>query len=420
MKPAKTSARSISGDAHGREDVVDVVAAELAAIRVGEYEGHHRLAHHPGGGHGGGVGALAQGLGRLLGLGVDRAQWLGQGRERLHGHPGHERLARGHATLEAARAVGLAVVAAFVGEEDLVVGLRAVGAGEVEALPEPNRLHGLDRHERAGQAAVQALLPGDVAAQPGDETERAYLEQAAERLVLLAHDVDLLDHRLGGRVVQAAHRRLVHLGEVLRAQARALGGRDLADLDHVGEDLDAEGPQEGLGQGATRHPGRRLARAGALEDVAHVGVAVLLAPGQVGVAGAREMDLGDLGLHRPRVHPLLPVGVVAVGHLQRDRAAEGAPVADARRDLRRVGLDLHPAAAAVAELAAREVAVEVLGGDLEAGRQALQDAGQARPVRLACGDEAEAHGPGTLRTGSRQVPPLHRQPSVYSALTARR
>ena len=75
----------------------------------------------------------------------------------------------------------------------------------------------------------------------------------------------------------------------------------------------------------------RLARGGALEDVAHVALLVLLRADEVGVPGTRQVDLGDLLLDRPRVHPLLPVGVVAVGDLQRDRAAERAAVADAAR-----------------------------------------------------------------------------------------
>ncbi len=73
--------------------------------------------------------------------------------------------------------------------------------------------------------------------------------------------------------------------------------------------------------------------------------------------GARQVDLGGLGLHRPRVHPLLPVGVVAVDDLQGDRAAERAAVAHAGGDLDPVALDLHPPAAAVAELAAGQIAV---------------------------------------------------------------
>ena len=73
------------------------------------------------------------------------------------------------------------------------------------------------------------------------------------------------------------------------------------------------------------------------------------------MARAREVHLGHVGLDRPRVHPLLPVGVVAVGDLEGDRAAERAAVADAGGDLGAVALDLHPPAAAVAELAPRHV-----------------------------------------------------------------
>ena len=111
--------------------------------------------------------------------------------------------------------------------------------------------------------------------------------------------------------------------------------------------------------------------------------------------GPREVDLRHVGLDRPRVHPLLPVGEVAVGDRQRDRAAERAAVADAGGDLGGVALDLHPPAAAVAELAARHVAVDGLGVELEAGRQALDHAGQAGPVGFPGGDHAQRHGGGS-------------------------
>ena len=156
-------------------------------------------------------------------------------------------------------------------------------------------------------------------------------------------------------------------------------------------DGDAEGAQELLGERAGGHPRRRLAGAGALEHVADVGVAVLEQPGEVGVAGPRRVDLLDLGVDRPRVHPLLPVGVVAVGDQDRDRAAERSPVAHAGADLDRVALDLHPPAAPVAELAARHLAVEALAVELEAGGQALDDRDQPGAVRLAGGCEAERH-----------------------------
>ena len=156
-------------------------------------------------------------------------------------------------------------------------------------------------------------------------------------------------------------------------------------------DLDAERGEEGAADGAAGHARRRLARAGALEHVADVGVAVLPGADEVGVPGPRQVHLGHLRVDRPRAHPLFPVRVVAVGDLQRDRAAERAPVADAGRDEGAVGLDLHAAAAAVAELAARHVAVDRLAVELEPGGQALDDAGQARAVGLARGDHPQRH-----------------------------
>ena len=164
-------------------------------------------------------------------------------------------------------------------------------------------------------------------------------------------------------------------------------------------DADPERAQELLGDRSGRHPGRGLAGARALEHVADVGVAVLEEPREVGVAGPRRVHLLDLGVDGPRVHPLLPVRVVAVGDQERDRAAERAAVPDARADLDRVALDLHPAAAAVAELAPRHLAVDPLAGELEARGNALDDRDQPGAVRLAGGCEAErCHGPPTLAT----------------------
>ncbi len=109
------------------------------------------------------------------------------------------------------------------------------------------------------------------------------------------------------------------------------------------------------------------------------------------MAGPWQVNLGDLLIHRPGVHPLLPVGVVAVGDLQRDRTAERATVADACRDLGGVALDLHTPAATVPQLAARHVLVEVLGSNLKTRGQALDDAREPRPVRLTGCDQTERH-----------------------------
>ena len=118
------------------------------------------------------------------------------------------------------------------------------------------------------------------------------------------------------------------------------------------------------------------------------------------MAGARQVHLGQLGVDRPRAHPLLPVGVVAVGDLQRDRAAERAPVTDARRDLGGVALDLHAPAAAVAQLSPGHVLVEIARRDHEPCGQTLDDAGQARAVRLAGGYQTERHTPSLFAAPS--------------------
>ncbi len=106
---------------------------------------------------------------------------------------------------------------------------------------------------------------------------------------------------------------------------------DRGDLHDVRAHLHAERAQERLAQRAAGDARGRLARGGPLEDVAHVCLLVLLRADEVGVAGARQVHLGDgLRSDRPGAHALFPVGVVAVGDLQRDRAAERA-----RRDARR-------------------------------------------------------------------------------------
>ena len=79
-------------------------------------------------------------------------------------------------------------------------------------------------------------------------------------------------------------------------------------------------------------------------------------------------------------------------------------MADAGGHLGAVLLDLHAPAAAVAELAPGEVAVDVLGAQLEAGGQALDDGGEPRAVGFPGCYEAKRHGAHTLLTGcGRQV-----------------
>ena len=225
---------------------------------------------------------------------------------------------------------------------------------------------------------------------PGHEPPGARLEGAAEALVLLPEPVDLLDHRRRRVGVEAADRVVVDAVEVGGPEVVGRRRLDAGDPGHVAADRHADRLEELAGEAAGGDAGRRLAGAGPLEHVARVLEAVLEEPREVGVAGARQVDLLDPLPALPRTHPLDPVLVVAVGDEQRDRAAERPAVADAGADLGGVLLDLHPAAAPVAELAPRHVAVERLAVELEPRGHALDDRRQSGAVGLTGGYEIEA------------------------------
>ena len=191
----------------------------------------------------------------------------------------------------------------------------------------------------------------------------------------------------------------------------AAGGADASDLDDVREDADAQGTQQRLGDRATGHASRGFTRAGPLEHVADVAEAVLLRTDQVRVPRPGQVHLGQLRRDRPGIHPLLPVGVIAVDHLQRDRTPERPAVPDAGRDLHPVALDLHTAAAAVTELAASEIAVQRLAVELEPGGQTLDDAGEAGAVRLPGGGQFQAHARIQLRREDQPAAPAPGRPN---------
>src|SRR5262249_1541663 len=146
-----------------------------------------------------------------------------------------------------------------------------------------------------------------------------------------------------------------------------------------------------LGQRAGGDAGRGLAGAGPFEDVAGVGEAVLLHAGEVGVA---RTHLGQrrLRLARRRVHlgvPLVAAEPLGVLGLDRDGRAGGATVAAAADQRQLVDLEALPGTAPVAEAAAGQLGLDVLDGDGEPGREALDDDHEPLPVRLARGQVAQ-------------------------------
>ena len=288
------------------------------------------------------------------------------------------RLAGGHAALEAARAVGLAHVAALVVPEDLVVRLRADATRQLEAVADRHALHRVDRHERPARGgASRRSSQDDVRAEAGQQRRR----RAPRR------------RRRGSRS-PSARGRSRRPSPRSRPRSRQRTGEASTSAKSSGcERRRARAPSPSRsgarGCGRVTPSSRRNAFASA-PAATRAAVSRALArsstlrtsvwpnfedAGEVGVAGTRKVDLLDLLLDRPGVHPLLPVGVVAVLDQERDRAAERAAVPDAAAHDRAVGLDLHPAAAAVAELAAGEVAVDVVGGRARGPRAGLR----ARP-----------------------------------------
>ena len=173
-------------------------------------------------------------------------------------------------------------------------------------------------------------------------------------------------------------------------------GADRAQGADAAPDVDAEGGEEHAGEGAGGDAGGGLAGGGALQDVAQVAPLVLDPAREVGVPRPRRLQaprLHEVGIDLPRAHDLLPAHVVAVLDPEDEGRAEGLAAAHAAAHLGGVLLDLHPAAAAEAVLAAGEVAGEEVEVHPQPGGQSGQDRGEAGTVALTAGRQMEpAHG----------------------------
>src|SRR5699024_3302977 len=119
-------------------------------------------------------GALVVGGGLLAGGDVDGAQGARNGRDGLQGASHADHLTVGDASLDPAGTVGHAreggrvpavLTVLPVHGEDLVMGCGAAAAGGGEAVADLHTLHGLDGHDRLGQAPVEPAIPLGVRAQ---------------------------------------------------------------------------------------------------------------------------------------------------------------------------------------------------------------------------------------------------------------
>ena len=142
-----------------------------------------------------------------------------------------------------------------------------------------------------------------------------------------------------------------------------------------------------------------LARAGALEHVADVFVAVLDGAGKIRMARTRPRDFGapgsGCGLRHLAldVHRLLPVHPVAIANEHRDWRAGRSAVADAGEDLGAVALDGHAPPTAVAALPASELRVQRIDIDVESGGHAVKRDDERLAVRFARAEKSQhSHG----------------------------
>ena len=231
----------------------------------------------------------------------------------------HELLAGGHPALEAARAVGLAEILPAPRTRRSRRAPRGRPLRPRRGVAHGHALHRLDRHDRLCQPAVQALRP-EVRPEPRHQSEGApRTHRRATRCPSRRCRSRRPSPRSPGRRGTAPGDSSTE-AKSSHAELLALGRLDAPDLHHVTAHLHAHGPQQRLGQPARRHPGGGLASAGPLEHVPRrCGRTSAPRPGRRG----RDAE----GAPRPprrspaRVHPLLPVGVVAVD----DRSATGLP-----------------------------------------------------------------------------------------------
>ena len=268
---------------------------------------------------------------------------------------------------------------------DLVVRVGAADPGEREAVADLHSLHRLDAHQRRGQPCVEPVVLARVRAEARRHAGRANLDDAAERVAVLARLVDRL--RIRSRFGQ-----------------------------RVARDHDADVREQRLRDGAGSDVHGGVARGCPLERVADVGQLVLLDAREVGMAGPRQRDrlhalAFRLALGGPRIHPPRPVLVVAVADDERERRPERPATAESCEHLDLVRLDLLARRAAVALLPPTEVGVDRLAVERQPGRQAGEDRHERRPVRLSrrCKVERHAGKPKAVRiTLTGAGVPVHR------------
>ena len=221
-----------------------------------------------------------------------------QRRQWLHRRAHDQRPAGGHPALGASRPGLCGGGKPCSSSEDLVVGLRADAAPDVEAVSDRDPLHGVDRHQHPPTGHRDAV-PRDMGAEPGDERrKRGPRRRHRGSRCSWARSISatIASPSWGRNSAPATRRRTASPAEPegigLRGPLPSRSGA--RGCTHV----TPSARRKAFARAASRHSRRRFACAGTLEHVPHVPVAVLEDTGR-----GRRDRAGQVNLLHPAPRP---------------------------------------------------------------------------------------------------------------------
>ena len=277
-------------------------------------------------------------------------------------------------------------------EHDLVVRLGAGPARRREPVPHLDPFHRLDAHQGERQARVELAVVVHVRAEPGRRAVRHHLEDPAHGVLRPADPVDLGDHLVRRRLVDAPDGRGVDRVQVRRAPER----RDRAGTftDPIWTTWEST-PIPTSARNALQHAptatraavSRALARSKTLRTSSNPyfwAPTRSAWPGRGRVRRASGSSAPSTAIRSAYFASNSTFGIViATG------APRLLPWRTPRQDLEPVGLEPLPATATVAVAAARQLSGDLLRDDAHARRQTLQDRDQRLPVGFAGREHAQ-------------------------------
>ena len=314
----------------------------------------------------------------------DRVVGRGDGRRGLEGHPDHHVTTGADTALDAARPVGGRHRTVGAGDERVVVlaaghGHRVESAPHVEALGRRQGEHGL------GQVGLQAVEHrcAEAGRYPAGHTGH----DPTQRVAVMTGRVD--GRRHGGRGCRVGTPGRISLDRLERHEVGIHVGHHVMDPGHPSQDLDAGLlGQEPSSDGPGSYPPDGLARTRAAA-APPVAVSVLGLVGEVGMRGAVEVPEMVVGAR---------AGVV-VADQDGDRGAGGPTLEHPGEDLGPVGLAPLGGQSTLAGSSTVEVVLEVVLGEGEPGRAAVDHHADAGAVALTPGAEAEDGSEGAAHGG---------------------